>query len=1044
MKTIRLSLFLLFALLLVIPVSASQLAEVALRNPNDMERLLRGGFDIIGVTDGEMVEIILHNQLERERLDQLGFRYMITLDDIESYIASYLNPRGEPRRDPMGPYRTFDEIVEELFELHEEYSDIFSEPVSIGESIEGRDLWAVKISDNPEEDEDEPEVLLTSLIHAREPITGEIIFAVMHYLVENYGEDERVTMLVDERQIWFIPCHNPDGWVYNEEEDPEGGGMWRKNRRDNEDGSYGVDLNRNWGYMWGFDNIGSSPDPDRNTYRGEGPFSEPETQAAREFINDHNFSISIYFHSWGNLVLYPLGYNYLYPEDRSLLDALGKRMAIENQYQVGTGWEIIYPTNGDSDDWLYMSDEHDPIMAFTVEVGPRGRTSVESFWPPEDLIPELVSENLETCLTVAEYCDEPRRILPPPQPVAVSAVTNDQDEVVLRWEAPDDEVNPAVSYNVRAFLPDEPYIDDAGEEQELWEFENSAFSWNQYHSEPTSYRIRTTMERSTLTLTDEIQAPDTLWAWVNYRLSDLRGHGVALEVSYDGYDWEPLHGRDTEDLIRNRCNLGPAIWGESDGWERTCWYLREHAGKMVELRFRYYMFSYSRNEIFYIDDIGPLPGLQDLELIAEDVENLFCVDRDHGLDDGRHYQVQAIDADGDLSFWSDPAPVEAGPSAYAIDIRLGWSIISSPLAPVEPALEDVFNEFSAKEILLLFKDDRGGFFVPRHRFNSIGDWNPLKGYQIKLAESAELVMRGYYLDEDTPIYLEDRWSLISYLPAQRMSAEVALHSVSDNLILVKDGSGHFWLPAWEFNNMRPMRRGEGYFIFMEERDTLIYPVERDAYVLESRDYSTDAAGFSPPGPDNHSLLLLFDEPLFDGIISLIDNEDNLCGRIGTETGQTSIGIAAWGETGSDQCGYKNKEVFRAYWQVEDSGVETALELSLISGDPGYTKNGLTVMTAALESAVVPLEHGVISVYPNPFNSSTTMRFSLVSQSDITLTLYDANGRLIEEIVSGSYKSGMHRVVWNGTNLPSGLYLGRLSIKSGSNVIYSYTKLLLMR
>ena len=204
------------------------------------------------------------------------------------------------------------------------------------------------------------------------------------------------------------------------------------------------------------------------------------------------------------------------------------------------------------------------------------------------------------------------------------------------------------------------------------------------------------------------------------------------------------------------------------------------------------------------------------------------------------------------------------------------------------------------------------------------------------------------------------------------------------------------------------------------------------------------AGFTPSGPDNHSLLLLFDEPLFDGIISLVDNEDNLCGRIRTEAGQTAIGIAAWGETGSDRRGYKNKGMFRAYWQVEDSEVETALELSLITGDPGYTKNGLTVLTADLESAVVPLEHGVISVYPNPFNSSTTIRFSLASQSDITLTLYDANGRLIEEIVSGSYKSGMHRLVWDGTDLPSGLYLGRLSVKSGSNVIYSYTKLLLIR
>ncbi|HHE47165.1 MAG TPA: hypothetical protein ENL08_05645, partial [Bacteroidetes bacterium] len=292
-----------FSLLFVLPLQASQLAEVALISRSDLDRLLRGGFDITCVSGGNMAEVVLHNETDVELLNETGLHYMITNRNIEAFLADRLGGR----RDDMGGYRTYDEIVEEMASIHDDFPDIAGELVSIGETIEERDIWAFKISDHPEEDEDEPEILYSSLIHSREVITAEVLFNYIYYLVDNYGRDEAVTELVDTRQLWFILCNNPDGYVKNEEDHPDGGGMWRKNCRRNDDGDIiGVDLNRNFGYMWGYDNIGSSPDEGRDTYRGTGPFSEPESQAVREFVNDHNFGISMYFHSWGDLVLYPL------------------------------------------------------------------------------------------------------------------------------------------------------------------------------------------------------------------------------------------------------------------------------------------------------------------------------------------------------------------------------------------------------------------------------------------------------------------------------------------------------------------------------------------------------------------------------------------------------------------------------------------------------------------------------------------------------------------------------------------------------------------
>ena len=162
---------------------------------------------------------------------------------------------------------------------------LITSKTEIGKSVEGRSVYSVKISDNPEVDEDEPEVLYTSLIHAREPESMMQMLYFMFYLLENYGTDTEVTYLVNNRELYFIPVINPDGYVYNETTTPKGGGMWRKNRKNN-NGSYGVDLNRNFGpsLYWNAPNGGSSLNSSDETFRGTAPFSEPETESISNFL----------------------------------------------------------------------------------------------------------------------------------------------------------------------------------------------------------------------------------------------------------------------------------------------------------------------------------------------------------------------------------------------------------------------------------------------------------------------------------------------------------------------------------------------------------------------------------------------------------------------------------------------------------------------------------------------------------------------------------------------------------------------------------------
>ena len=315
-------------------------------------------------------------------------------DDIEEFYKSRLIQNYSIRDfdyGSMGGYYTFDEIEQNLDELSSLYPNLISEKISIGQSLEGRNIWAIKVSDNPNIDENEPQALYTGLHHSREPMSYMNLFYFMHWLGENYNSDLLAQHLVNNREIWFIPAINPDGLVYNQSIAPSGGGMQRKNTRDTCSGTpIGVDLNRNYGYLWGYDNDGSSPDGCSETYRGTSPFSEPETQAVRDFVNQHNFKINFNYHSYSDLLIYPFGYEYennAPQEDIDIFIEYGEDMVQYNDYVLGTGPDLLYPVNGDACDWMYGEAG---IFSYTPEIGGNS----DGFWPATQRILPLAEENL--------------------------------------------------------------------------------------------------------------------------------------------------------------------------------------------------------------------------------------------------------------------------------------------------------------------------------------------------------------------------------------------------------------------------------------------------------------------------------------------------------------------------------------------------------------------------------------------------------------------------------------------------------------------------
>ncbi len=353
-------------------VFGSVFSQPLVRIPYGEFAQLGGGFDVAFVRPGAYVDVVGWEGT-LERLEEAGVSYAVVVDDLQAFYASRLEATL-----PMGGYRTYDEIVSAIDSLHEAYPDIVSPKDSLSSGWDGHVVWAVKISDNVAADEDEPEVLYDATIHAREVICPEVLLYFMRWLCENYGSDPVATYLVDEREMWFIPVLNPDGYVRNEIDHPDGGGMWRKNTRDNNgDGAFdecdGVDMNRNFGYMWG--TVGSSSDPCEDTYMGPEAFSEPEIQGYRAFVESREFVTNLSYHSYSNMYLFPWGYTTEHCADHDYFMLLTGWMSERNGYVHGNISETIYLCSGTTVDWMYGERG---VYSITPEVGGFD----DGFWPP--------------------------------------------------------------------------------------------------------------------------------------------------------------------------------------------------------------------------------------------------------------------------------------------------------------------------------------------------------------------------------------------------------------------------------------------------------------------------------------------------------------------------------------------------------------------------------------------------------------------------------------------------------------------------------------
>jgi len=566
--------------------------------------------EIVGGFPDEWIDIVIKQDEIHELKDRL-IDYSILIEDIEEFSQSMSDS-----------YHTLDEIEQIINDIVINYPDIV-DLKSIGKTYEGRDIWCLEITDNPGEDEDEPGVLFTGLHHAREWPTIEICLNIAQQLTSNYGIDENITDIVNNRRLWIVPCVNPDGYYFDHDQN-QGSLWWRKNRHYfPEYDTYGVDLNRNYGGscngdplgMWGSIGAASvSLSPESDLYCGPFEMSELESNSIKNYIIENDICAIITWHTYSELVLWPWSYSEdkVTPDDE-YMSFVGTEIASRITNQNGeetytpTQGSGLYPTTGDTTDWTYSYGHYikgKSIFAYTIE-------ACSSFHPSEEHLEQICMENYDGAIYLlkeAENIDNfaKKRVLPP----RIEDISIDYDgEYQISWEQLNPETD-SLYFELEELSGMSLLIDNVESDlEQLWLVDGFAKTNNKSFSGNYCYESRkTNNDVSSVTSTYPIYISEdmSLSFWTLYEIEENCDYAF-VEISIDGRVYHVID----------------SFTGKSIGWNYYEYKLDDYVGESVFIRFRYTTDGSILDEGFFIDDIYPVVNYENIELISDNIEEDF-------------------------------------------------------------------------------------------------------------------------------------------------------------------------------------------------------------------------------------------------------------------------------------------------------------------------------------------------------------------------------------------------------------------------------------
>ncbi len=591
-KNIIMVIFILFSALFS---AGSERVKISFDDFQSIKESIRD-LDIIGYKKGEFVDMNLSSS-QIKRLNEL----LVKMTPVKMIEAK-------------GTYLSLSQYYAKIDSLSNEYSDICSIE-TLGFTFNDNPLVILKINGTDCDNyTGQNAFLLMAEHHSREWQTIPLSLFFAESLLSSYDADSNVKNLIDNNFIVVYPIVNPDGYYYSHD-DPSGDNYWRKNRAYRM-GFYGIDLNRNynggcnrnlmsdWGYPSG---ISLNPS-DTYLYAGPYPASEIETRSVKKLINDYNFNISISLHSYAEALLYPWGSLYdSLPDDSVIIPIAGK---IAESMRKNDGFNPydyyrsadMYPTTGDSDDWIYGWTKRlkgKTTLPLTLEVD-------ESFQPPASTLDSLYRRIYPGLLRAAYLCDTIEGKMTE-MPLKPNLSMNGMDS--LFWTS----VNSEEADYFTLYMEKNPvYVTDFYNDTSKYTFTNVSLDSIDYYSSFASFHPwNMNGSASVIKLRDKINviSGDSFSFYLKYDL-DANNDYLFVEASEDDNLYLPI-------------DTTKRFTGTDASWKRQSISLEPWAGKEIYIRFRTLFDGYTLNSGVYIDDIYPVADSNYKTLYAENVTDTF-------------------------------------------------------------------------------------------------------------------------------------------------------------------------------------------------------------------------------------------------------------------------------------------------------------------------------------------------------------------------------------------------------------------------------------
>lgn len=389
----------------------------------------------------------------------------------------------------------------------------------------------------------------------------------------------------------------------------------------------------------------------------------------------------------------------------------------------------------------------------------------------------------------------------------------------------------------------------------------------------------------------------------------------------------------------------------------------------------------------------------------------------------------------------------AGETELTVEMENGWNMISINVnvggdfyiddedeGPDVVLMTEQLRIDDDTHNLILMKDGEGRFYNPEFGFTNIMYWDVASGYQIKLREDADAVWSGELVPADEVIPMLDGWNLIAYYPTYELSAAsedfYVLSPIIDQVITAKDGDGNFMIPEFDFSNMPPWRQSQGYLIKLDGDAEFSYPDEAEEQAQSPSQLVNLSPNISPVNTGENMSVLVENIPeniySTDRQVIAYNLNGDVVGAGVISAGRS--GLAVWGDdpTTEQVDGLVENEKFELSYRNIANGIEVKLEyFTFLSGDGLAYKKDSFLAIKARDNADVEIEYSLGEVYPNPFNSSARISYTLSRSGTISIQVFDINGHLVSSLFKGYKQTGVYNAYLTGTNMSSGIYFVRM-------------------